>query len=117
MGYSTGGFCHPTLTAAAQYDCGTHYPVVWGSGDSLVVVACSSASEAGLVLSKSFDGGASIPFGVSAVYAECSQTEWMTYTPFSLSASDGIAVVSAVLSVWFIAASYRWVRKALQDRD
>lgn len=117
MGFAAGGFCHATKEAAAAYDCGTNYPAVWGSGDSLVVTSCTAWSDAGLSLSKSLDGGPALPFGVVVTYPECSPTEWMTYHPFSLSIGDGAALVAGVCAVWFAAAAYRFARKALGDHN
>lgn len=113
MGFSTGGFCHDTIDQAAAYDCGAKFPQVWGSGDSLVVVTCSGQSGGVLSLTKSFDGSTGQPFTLAPQYAECSQAEWLTYTPFSLSLENGGAMVAAICAVWFAAAAYRYARKTL----
>lgn len=117
MGFATGGFCHDTIDQAAAYDCGAKFPQVWGSGDSLVVVTCSGESGGVLSLSKSFDGSTGSPFTLAPSYSECVQSDWLTYTPFSLSAANGGALAGAICALWLAAWGYRMVRKTISDRD
>lgn len=121
MGIAAHGRCFPTLEDAAAYSCGTSYPVaaagVAPDGSALsVVVQCEGTTGSVLNLAR-YRNDVGVPGTVQFAGPACDELEWLTYYPFSLSATDGALIGGAVASVWLAGAAWRYVTKALHTGD
>ena len=121
MGVAANGRCFPTAEDAAAYACGASYPVaaagVAPDGTALaVVVECSGTSGSVLNLTRDRNDAASTGT-VAFAGPSCDELEWLTYYPFSLSATDGALIGAAVAGVWLAGAAWRYVTRALHTGD
>lgn len=122
MGVASNGHCHADAAAAALYACGTAFPVanagVASDGSAYsVVIECASTTGATLNLQRYRNGGSPSNQSVAFAGPTCDELQWLTYTPFSLSATDGALLATAVAGVWLAAWGWRAVIRTLAAGD
>jgi hypothetical protein len=122
MGVAANGHCLPTLDAAAAYACGSVYPVAAVGIDSTGaaisgLIECTGTSGATMTLHRYKNGGA--PTVLSMTYAgpSCDELEWLGYSPFGLSATDGGLMAAAIAGVWLAAWGWKAVARTLNAGD
>ena len=122
MGYAANGFCFETPDAAAAYACGHDYPLASVMVDATghpasVVVECTSSSGNVLTLQRDVNGAVDGSSTLALTAPACDETDWMTYTPFSMSATQGAEVAAAVMGVWLVGWGWRAIYSALGSRS
>ena len=105
MGYAANGFCFDGVDGAAAFACGHDFPVVSslvdGAGHpATVVTECTGSASNVLTLQRSVNGVVDGTSALALTSPACDVMEWHTFYPFSWSASDGMAVGAAVVTVW-----------------
>jgi hypothetical protein len=121
MGYAANGFCFDTPDAAASYACGHDFPVVSSFVDGTghpasVVVECTASSGNTLTLQRDVNGAVDGVSSLAITSMLCDETEYLTYHPFSLSATDGALIGSAVVTCWLVGWGWRAVAAVLRGR-
>lgn len=122
MGYAANGFCFDTPDAAAAYACGHEYPVasafVDASGQpASLVLECTSTSGNVLTIQRDVNGAVVGTSSLALTAPACDVTEWMTYSPFSMTAEQGAVVSAAVLGVWLAGWGWRAIYSVLRSRS
>lgn len=122
MGVAASGQCLPTLADAAAYACGTAWPVAATGVDSTgavtsAVVECASTSGATLTLHRYKNAGAPAIQTLNYAGPPCDELQWLTYSPFGLSATDGALMATAIAGVWLAAWGWKAVTRTLNAGD
>jgi len=122
MGYAANGFCFDTPDAAAAYACGHDYPVmssmVDGTGHpASVVIECTASTGNSLTLQRDVNGAVDGVSTLALTSPACDETEYLTYHPFSLSATDGALIGAAIVSTWLVGFGWRAVIRTLNSRS
>ena len=122
MGVASNGHCFSTVELAAAHACGAAWPVagvgVDGTGAAVsAIVECSGTTGSTLNLVRYKQGGTPNAFTVGFAGPDCDELEWLTHSPFSLSATDGALIASAVAAVWCAAWACKAVIRTLRTVD
>ena len=121
MGYAANGFCFDTPDAAAAFACGHDYPLSAAMVDATgnpasVLIECTASAGNVLTLQRDVNGAVQGSSTLALTAPACDETDWMTYQPFSMSATTGTEVALAVCAVWFAAWGWKAVYAVLRAR-
>lgn len=117
MGFAFSGYCHPTISEAAQRACADGYPVNWGNETSFYSVMCGGVNPDGaLQLTKHAEAQAPITYTLSPTFPAC---DWQTYPsdPLVLSPADGALVAASIVGLWLTAWGFRVLIQMIRERD
>lgn len=118
MGVAAGGRCFETADAAAAWVCGSTFPVASVGIDSAgaaytVTAMCSGVTGSSLTIQRVRNGGTPQSQAVTYTGPSCDPLDYLTASPFSLSAADGGLVAAAVAGVWMAAWAWKAIYRTL----
>lgn len=117
-GVAALGRCFATSQQAAEFICGSNYPIsgLSPSGEAVSLscwgVAQVNGSQVGLGMVRVIGGEQSLSTSYMNL-TECVETDWQAYYPASMSIADAATVSSAVIGIWGLAWAWKALRKSL----